>query len=35
MKRQYIYVTVCVAICAGVFDSGASTNDVGNAGRKQ
>jgi hypothetical protein len=35
MKRQYIYVTVCVAICAGVLDSGASANDVRNTGRKQ
>jgi hypothetical protein len=35
MKRQYIYVTVCVAICAGVFARGASANDVQNAGRWQ
>jgi len=35
MKRQHIYATVCVAICAGVFASGASANDVLNAWRKQ
>jgi hypothetical protein len=35
MKRQYIYATVCVTICEGVFASGASANDVLNAGRRK
>jgi hypothetical protein len=35
MKRQHIYATVCVAICAGVFASGASANDGLNARRRK